>query len=456
LPPTPVRPPVSDSNAPIKKKPRKRAILDFSSAQKLQYDEIDSPPKKKIKRKTSAKKPKYDENDDEEEEPGKLVSQKESMIEEYLDSIFATLEKPDNVSGVQLARIWKQEVRERIYKDSKTLSFKSLPLVQHILDQKMDELFEKSYGTLEERKIDAREMSEKYTFYFNKWIDCDTHVSFKTAKPTLLGGIHIKDAWILTFFAFLTCKRNKDDNMLMLGLVGASSSGKTTLFESVLMEDAHVATSEHGVGRYSVGKKPLLLFHDIDIRTLVYGKDVDKIKAIARTETCVAKVHSTTITLPSLFLFYSSNDRLMTHEFRLTTMARNMMNVRHYHTQIHRPGARKIREEDLVAVQSRFIECFVRAVPPINLDELARMAGFQRLHGIFGLFPRIIATLEHYKPEDFRTPFLCLYALKGLCVFASRYNQVMNTNIKDKVAELVYKMASPELVEKILQDMDEL
>jgi len=438
-------------------------VLDFNSVNQAEYDysmnygqpQATSTPKKKSKR--SAKKPKYAEgdDDDEDEEPGKLVSNKEKVIEEYLDGIFATLEKPDNVSGVQLARLWKQEVREKIYRDSKTLSFKSLPLVQHILDQKMDELFEKSYGTLEERKIDAKEMAEKYTLYFNQWIDCDSHVSFKTAKPKLLGGINIKDAWILTFFAFLTCKRNKDDNMLMLGLVGASSSGKTSLFESVLMEDAHVATSEYGVGRYSVGKKPLILFHDIDIRTLVYGKDVDKIKAIARTETCVAKVHSHTVTLGSLFLFYSSNERLMNHEFHVDTSAKTMMNVRNYPTLVHQTGKKRIREEDLVAVQSRFIECFVRAVPPIDLNELARMAGFQRLHGIYGLYPRIIAILEKYKPQDFRTPYLCLYALKGMCVFANRYNQVMDTNIKDKVAELVYKMASPDLVEKIMQDMDE-
>jgi len=448
------------SNAPIKKKPRKRVVLDFSSAKQLEYDYVFEhqptlpAPKKKPKR--SAKKPKYaEDDDDDDEEPGKLVSNKEKVIEDYLDGIFATLEKPDNVSGVQLARIWKQEVREKIYKDSKTLSFKSLPLVQHILDQKMDELFEKSYGTLEERKIDAKEMAEKYTYYFNQWIDCESHVSFSTAKPALLGAVNIKDAWILTFFAFLTCKRTNGDNMLMLGLVGASTSGKTTLFESVLMEDAHVTTSEHGVGRYSVGKKPLILFHDIDIRILVYGKDVDKIKAIARTETCIAKVHSGTVTLGSMFLFYSSNERLMNHEFIVNSSAHRMMSVRTYPTQIHRPRTQRIRDEDLVAVQSRFIECFVRAVPPINLDELAGLAPFQRIHGICGLFPRIIATLEKYKSQDFRTPQLYLYALKGMCVFANRYNKIMDTDIKDKVAELVYKMASPDLVEKILQDMDE-
>lgn len=381
-----------------------------------------------------------------------LVSAKEQNIEDYLESIFQTLEKPEHLSGVQLARLWKEQVIERIYKDSKTLSFKNLSFIHYILDQKIDEIFDMSYGRLKPKKIDTREMVLLYTKYFDQWID-NKYVTFRTGKPPLLGQIDIKDVWILTFFAFLTNRRVENDNMLMLGLVGVSSSGKTTIFESVLMEDAHVATSEYGVGRYSVGKKTLLLFHDIDVRILVVGKEVDKIKAIARTETAIAKVHSGTVTLPSLFLFYSSNRRLMSHEFPVDPNDKPLT-TRKFPTDIHRPGGQKVSEEDLVAVQARFVECFVKEVPQMDFTDLPNQAGFQRLHGIYGLFPRIMDILDKYRPSEYKSPYLYLYALKGLCLFAKRYEDVMFVDVKDRIAHLVFRLASPDLVEDIIKDLE--
>ena len=56
--------------------------------------------------------------------------------------------------------------------------------------------------------------------------------------------------------------------------------------------------------RFDVGSKNAILLHDIEIGKL-FGADFEKIKSIARAETTVAKIHSSTMTLPPLHLLYT-------------------------------------------------------------------------------------------------------------------------------------------------------
>jgi len=56
--------------------------------------------------------------------------------------------------------------------------------------------------------------------------------------------------------------------------------------------------------RFDVGSKNAILLHDIEIGKL-FGADFEKIKSIARAETTVAKIHSSTVTLPPLHLVYT-------------------------------------------------------------------------------------------------------------------------------------------------------
>ena len=56
--------------------------------------------------------------------------------------------------------------------------------------------------------------------------------------------------------------------------------------------------------RFDVGSKNAILLHDIEIAKL-FGADFEKIKSIARAETTVAKIHSSTVTLPPLHLLYT-------------------------------------------------------------------------------------------------------------------------------------------------------
>ncbi len=54
------------------------------------------------------------------------------------------------------------------------------------------------------------------------------------------------------------------------------------------------------------------MLHDIAIGK-IFVVDFEKLKAICRAETTLAKIYGHVAVLPPLHLFYSSNQRLMTH-----------------------------------------------------------------------------------------------------------------------------------------------
>ena len=393
---------------------------------------------------------------EEEAGPSGLVSSKDLRIEDFLNDIFDSLPTPRHASAVELARLWKEEVQKKIATQSVVLSHRTLPLVQIMLDQKVKSVLDQTFVKVKGSEPDMKTMVNNYSICFNQWIDSLDYVSFKAANTQLLGNLTAQDVWTLTFFAFCTNHRTKNDNLLQLGLVGCSTSGKSTLFESILMEGAHLTTNEGGVGRFHVGSKPVLLFHDIAIKTLVKGKDVEKIKTIARTEPTVAKVHSKTEPLPPLFIFYSSNERLMTHEFN-SDQSNPMFRWRNYGTQaIDHVGEKRVKKASvhLVAIQNRFIEAFVRSRPPLDPQHLPQCGGFQRIHGVLGLFRRVLNILGKYEGKDFHSPFLYLYALKALCKHSKTYVEVMDDkNIQNDILIQVFKLVHSDQIDDIIKDM---
>lgn len=378
-----------------------------------------------------------------------LVSARDRITETFLKEIIDSLpDAPVNSSAVESARLWKDEAKRKITNLSATLSHKVQPIVNLLLEQKMTSNFDKLFSTVATFEPDMCDMATRYRKCFNIWVDDDVHVSFKATNKQLLGKISEKDLYILTFFSFLTCKRTKYDNMLQLGLVGCSTSGKSTLFEACLMEGSHVTTNESGVGRFQVGNKPVLMFHDVNIRTLAISKDTEKIKTIARTEPTVTKIHSTVYTLSPLFLFYSSNERLMSHKFPGPPSRPHM--YRFYHSQVDQVGKKRVSEESLLAIQNRFIEAFVSHPPPLQTSDLPQSGGFQRIHAILGLFERIINLLLKYSPADFYSPVTVQYVTSGLVTNVGLYNKIFSTNVDEQVKQLVMKFIQPQQQDALL------
>lgn len=377
-----------------------------------------------------------------------LVTNKEILTEAFLREIIDSLPDPPNSSAVELAKSWKDEAKKRITEMSVTLSHKVEPIVQLMLEQKLAQNMDQTFSTIITQEPPIYEMANKYSKCFNTWIDADTCVSFKAINVRLLGKVNVKDMFILTFFAFLTCKRTKFDNVLQLGVVGCSTSGKSTLFEACLAAGAHVTTNEKGVGRFQVGHKPVLMFQDVSVRTLTMSRDTEKIKTIARTEPTVTKIHSTTYTLPPLFIFYTSNERLLSHKFNTSHIGR------FYDSQVYEVGRKRAAsEESIVAVQNRFIEAFVRTPPPLNKDDLPESGGFQRIHAILGMFKRVTRIMKNYQPSDFFSPVLVQYVLHGLCANSQQYAEVMNSDGSLVIKGLVLQYTSPEFHEPLLDKL---
>jgi hypothetical protein len=116
-------------------------------------------------------------------------------------------------------------------------------------------------------------------------------------------------------------------------------------------------STEQGVGRFVTASKSIMMLHDIELGSLVYGRDKDRFKAICRSEPVVAKVHFTTNVVPYVHLVATSNQHLLQHEF----IDKNPLTGTESKT-IYRcdaiPDRKKeqINQQDLLAVKRRFLE----------------------------------------------------------------------------------------------------
>jgi hypothetical protein len=85
-------------------------------------------------------------------------------------------------------------------------------------------------------EMPLREKSLLYRRMFSRFLDDDRCISFAAINKSLLGKIDMRDLFFLTFYACVTSRRHRGDCLLQLGLVGKSSTGKSTLFESALLQ----------------------------------------------------------------------------------------------------------------------------------------------------------------------------------------------------------------------------
>jgi hypothetical protein len=347
-----------------------------------------------------------------------VLSRRDLSLEALLKRTVEELRPHSGTSAAdEASQQWMEEASTKISDVSLTLSHRLAPLLQHMLSQKLHRSLTESYAVVPAPKVDHLDMAIRYRTCFNLWVDASDCVSFQALNTRLLGNLSVKDYFILTAFAFATVRRVKGDNVLQLGCVGSSTTGKSTFLEHCLAEGAHTYTPDGGVGRFNVDNKVLLFAHDIPIKTLVSSKDADKFRTIARTEVTTAKSFGATVCVPSLFLIYTSNERLLDHSFpREGAGEGGTFLPRNYPSQATgTAGKKRVRTELLRAIQMRVVEMFIRRQPKLDADYLPRQSNFQRMHMILGLFERVARILEAKSIEDFYSPLLAVYAATGLC-----------------------------------------
>jgi hypothetical protein len=212
--------------------------------------------------------------------------------------------------------------------------------------------------------------------------------------------------------------------------------GKSLLFESILLVTAHQllstatsGSSDGGCGRFSVGSKNTIVFHDINIATLT-GVDLERVKSLARTENTVAKVHSSTTTVSPMFVFYTSNERLFRHVIP-ASMSGTGLSCSFSSQADGVPGKKRVSEENLEAVRARFLELMVFRIPQQDQRDLDNCGTFSREHFILGTYDRALDLLEKYGPSDFHSPHLPAYVTSALLKNLDIMEQVMCQSTQD-------------------------
>lgn len=403
-----------------------------------------------------------------------LLTKKDEIAETFLSSLLESVRErlPSTLAGNSLSadeyrEIVLTEAGEQLHRSSIMLAHKYGPIMKQYIAEEYDSMVYSSLATVEVPEKSVLCMSSQYLACFKAFIEATDCLSFATGNPKLLGKVAPADVFVLTFFAMITCKRTKNDNTLQLVLSGITSCGKSTLFENVLMQGAHSLATEKGCGRFDVGRKNVLLLHDTNLQYLVASSDTEKFKTICRTETTNVKVHGSTATVPPVFVFVTMNQRLQDHTFLVQAAEQRTLSPSllsswssgslpffdeepHQPAQVKKPQSLKQplmedflsgrsgpdktwrREKSDVetllggkrlegnrntvdAIQSRFLECYVRKKPNIDLNQLPTAGSFNRSHFIFGTFEYMLAILEKYGPSDFCAPMLYRYVLAGLC-----------------------------------------
>lgn len=322
-----------------------------------------------------------------------------------------------NLSIDERNEILTKKTQQRLLNLSSALLLKLGPSIKSILEQKTALENDSQLVTIVPPLKNPIQQAEIYKRMFLNVLNDVEATSFSCVNKLLLGNICERDLFILNLFTFLTCKRIRGDNVLQIYISGISSSGKSQIFESVIFPLAHnlvTANTSDGCGRFDTNGKSILFMHDSSIAALL-SKDCDKIKAICRGETVTAKKHSTTITLEPLFVFVTSNERLLNHQIvnsktnwpiKLISDA----NILHKNKLHH-----------LLPIQNRFLEMHIRKLPHQKEYDLRNSDNFTKQDFILGLYPIVIEIMKKYRTEDFYTPYLYMYVIGGLLKHVDLY-----------------------------------
>jgi hypothetical protein len=413
-----------------------------------------------------------------------LLTKRENNIEDFIKTFVTDSDNQsdaDELLDEADEQAFLSEADNKLAEASLLLSHKYGTVLKAHLARKQQLGFTKSYSKLPKTHFSKVNLCIVYSRCFAQWIN-STEISFCTLNKSGLGALSAKDCFIAHLFSMATCRRVKGDDCYALSVVGKSSVGKTRIIEHCLQQASFTYASEPGVGRFNVKHRPILLYRDIDITKLVKGADSSKFRTICRSEMTSVKVHSSTITLPPLWVLISANQRINSHFFpkRLpetaaaaspakktrddsssftqfnafnwksdidanTTITKVVSFPSNYPTQLILAGKKDERQDESIkAVQNRVLELFDREKPDLTTAPLPTGVIFQRSHMVVGIFDTVIDILERHHPADFFSPVLVSYLLTGLAdnlaLYKSSWPNPTDAN-KNRIASLILRYA---------------
>jgi hypothetical protein len=369
--------------------------------------------------------------------------------------------------------------KEKLNSLSPVACSKILPLVVKQLVEEHEKRVSRSFGHIRLRKTGVDSMAKMYRTAFTQWID-SPFVSFVAGNPIQLGKLSAKECFILHVYSFVGCFRAKPDDCYCLALTGLTSVGKSLVFENPFSSNCHQYVSSEGCGRWQTGKHSLVMYHDINLSSLLKPTECEMFKTLARTEMSAAKVHSGAAYVPNLFVFLTSNQRVHAHtvpdptrelrerikqetedvsakkgkqpdlskqlllSWRGTT---NQNSTSSDHGKVSRsPPSNKNKKQalrnalhlessfrpssqldcpNIGALQSRILEAHCYQRPDLDPLCIPRGESFTRAHVLLGVYQSVLAILESHEREDFYSAPLISYVLTTLCMVSKFFARNM-------------------------------
>lgn len=242
-------------------------------------------------------------------------------------------------------------------------------------------------------------------------------VSFRIENLEFAGNLKLPDLFLLTYFAFLTCRRSKSDNVLSLAVVGVSTSGKSRVLEQPLLEISHLLVTSSkgnpGCGRFlGLRAKSVLAALDVPVSHL-FGPDLEIFKNLSRGQVCTVKIHSDVQLIQPTFFLLTSNERIFTHSHHAPGKPPGLWTDKLW-SDAERVLSETVKSAHLKAMRSRFLEMCI--VKPCLQDpyDLKHCHDFNRIVAVVALFEPVVSVLNAYSPEDFYSDHLYTYCLQAL------------------------------------------
>jgi hypothetical protein len=140
-----------------------------------------------------------------------LVQRVVSFIDKGLSSLLTSDERKEELQKKSLAFITEL---------SPSMSIKIAPIIKSYISRQFGSDLEDLLAEVRLPEMSPKEKTLTYARMFKNFMDNPSCITFAATNKQLLGDLEPADVWFLTFFAFVTVRRSRGDNLLMLGLVG--------------------------------------------------------------------------------------------------------------------------------------------------------------------------------------------------------------------------------------------
>lgn len=151
-----------------------------------------------------------------------LLNDKEMASEELVERVVNYINP--TLSPLLTADERREELQKKcmafVHDLSPQLSLKVGPLVKSCITRQFGAGIEDMLAEVRLPEMSLKDKTQMYSRMLHHFLDDATSISFACSNRQLLGQLLPVDLWFLTFFAFVTSKRCRGDNLLMLGCVG--------------------------------------------------------------------------------------------------------------------------------------------------------------------------------------------------------------------------------------------